>query len=98
MFRHHKFSHPVYPCVSVSVDVETTQLDSLGMSRVSSSPIDVESYNDSFPSVSEVSLDSQIVQGNALPVNLNDFTIDNVNPSDVYAFANRLDNSNSNNE
>lgn len=98
MFRHHRFSRPVYPCVSVSVEVPTTQLDNLGMSRVSSSDIDVQSFNDSFPLVSEVSLDSQIVQGLATPVNLNDFVIDNVNPSDVYTLAERIDNEPSNNE
>ena len=98
MFRHHKFSRTVYPCVSVPVEVQTSQLDNLGMSRVSSAVIDVQSFNDSFPLVSEVSLDSQIVQGKATPVNLDDFVIDKVNPSDVYALAERLDNQPSNNE
>ena len=74
MFRHHKFDRFVYPCVSVPVEVETTQLDKLGMIRVSSAPVDVESYNDSFPLVSEVSLDSQIVQGKAVPFKSMPFT------------------------
>lgn len=96
MFRHHKFHRFVYPCVSVPVEVETTQLDKLGMTRVSSSSFDVESYNDSFPLVSEVSLDSQIVQGKAVPVNLNDFTIDKVTPYDVNTFVSKLDSEPSN--
>ena len=90
MFRHHKFHRFVYPCVSVPVEVETTQLDKLGMTRVSSAPVDVESYNDSFPLVSEVSLDSQIVKGTAAPVNLNGFTIDKVEPYDVNSFVEKL--------
>lgn len=98
MFRHHKFSRPVYPCVSVPVDVQTTQLDKLGMTRVSSASIDVESYNDSFPSVSEVSLDSQIVQGNAVPVDLSEFSVDKVEPSDVLNFVERLNSESSINE
>ena len=96
MFRHHKFNRFVYPCVSVPVEVETTQLDKLGMTRVSSAPVDAESYNDSFPLVSEVSLDSQIVQGKAVPVNLNDFTIDKVEPYDVNSFVTKLDSESSN--
>lgn len=96
MFRHHKFFHPVYPCFSVSVDVETSQIDSLGMTRVSSAPVDVESFNDSFPLVSEVSLDSQIVQGKAVPVNLNEFSMDKVEPSDVHLFVERLNSESSN--
>ena len=96
MFRHHKFHRFVYPCVSVPVEVETTQLDRLGMTRVSSSSVDVDSYNDSFPLVSEVSLDSQIVQGKAVPVNLNDFTIDKVHPYDVTSFVSKLDSEPSN--
>lgn len=96
MFRHHKFHRFVYPCVSVPVEVETTQLDKLGMTRVSSAPVDVQSYNDSFPLVSEVSLDSQIVQGKAVPVNLNDFTIDKVEPYDVNSFVSKLDSEPSN--
>lgn len=96
MFRHHKFSRPVYPCVSVPVDVQTTQLDKLGMTRVSSAFVDVESYNDSFPFVSEVSLDSQIVQGKAVPVNLSEFSVDKVEPSDVHLFVERLNSESSN--
>lgn len=91
MFRHHKFHRFVYPCVSVPVDVQTTQLDKLGMTRVSFASVDAESYNDSFPLVSEVSLDSQIIQGNAVPVNLNDFIVDKVNPYDVNTFVSKLD-------
>lgn len=96
MFRHHKFHRLVYPCVSVPVEVETTQLDKLGMTRVSSAPVDVQSYNDSFPLVSEVSLDSQIVQGKASPVNLNDFIIDKVEHYDVNSFVSKLDSEPSN--
>lgn len=96
MFRHHKFSFPVYPCVSLPVEVQTTQLDKLGMTCISSASIDVESYNDSFPFVSEVSLDSQIVQGKAVPVNLSDFSVDKVDPSDVHLFVQRLDSEPSN--
>lgn len=89
-FRHRKFKPLCFTPVPVQVEKQVSNFDSDGVEHVSFVQVSAQSVIDSMPSPSETTLMSQMQSGTLQPVSLDDFQVDNIDPSTASSIINSL--------
>lgn len=92
MFRHRKFKPLMFTPVDIDVEVQNSQLDEDGVQHVSFANVSAKSVVDSMPLCSEVTIAQQLMAGSLNPVNLQDFTVDNLDNDSASLIIDSLNN------